>query len=65
MQQAADSSREKVRMKGGQSRKVGSRESQREGVKERGEEGKGRLEGWGFSRAEIFSDEVKVAEGGE
>ena len=34
---AADSSREKVRMKGGQSREVGSKESQREGVEERRE----------------------------
>ncbi len=56
---AADASREKVRMKGGESREVGSRESQREGMKEgrderakRGE-GKERLEGWDFSRAEI------------
>ncbi len=32
---AAESSRETVRMKGGQSREVGSRESQREGVDER------------------------------
>ncbi len=32
---AADSSREKVRMKGGQSREVGSRVSQREGADER------------------------------
>ncbi len=34
---AADLSRETVRMKGGQSREVGSRESQREGVDERKE----------------------------
>ena len=34
---AADSSREKVRMKGGQSREVGSKESHREGVEERRE----------------------------
>ncbi len=34
---AADSSRVKVRMKGGQSREVGSRESHREGVEERRE----------------------------
>ncbi len=34
---ATDSSRETVRMKGGQSREVGSRESQREGVGERRE----------------------------
>jgi hypothetical protein len=32
---AAESSREPVRIKGGQSREVGSRESQREGVDER------------------------------
>ena len=32
---AAESSRETVRIKGGQSREVGSRESQREGVDER------------------------------
>ena len=32
---AAESSRETVRMKGGQSREVGSKESQREGVAER------------------------------
>ncbi len=32
-----DSSREKVRMKGGQSREVGSKESHREGVEERRE----------------------------
>ncbi len=32
---AADSSREKVRMKGEQSREVGSKESQREGMEER------------------------------
>ena len=32
---AAESSRETVRMKGGQSREVGSKESQREGVSER------------------------------
>ncbi len=34
---ATDASREKVRMKGGQSREVGTRESQREGVEERRE----------------------------
>ncbi len=34
---ATDSSREKVRMKGGQSREVGSKESHREGVEERRE----------------------------
>jgi hypothetical protein len=32
---AADSSRETVRMKGGKSREVGSKESQREGMDER------------------------------
>jgi hypothetical protein len=37
MSDAADSSREKVQMKGGQSREVGSKESQREGVEERRE----------------------------
>ncbi len=43
---AADSSREKIRIKGGQSREVevGSRESQREGVEER-REARAR-EGW-------------------
>ncbi len=41
---AADSSRKKVRIKGGQSREVGSRESQREGVEER-REARAR-EGW-------------------
>ena len=41
---AAASSREKVRMKGGQSREVGSRESQREGVEERREASA--REGW-------------------
>ncbi len=35
--EAAKSSRETVRMKGGQSKEVGSRESQREGVEERRE----------------------------
>ena len=35
--EAAESSRETVRMKGGQSREVGSRESQSEGVEERRE----------------------------
>ncbi len=34
---AAESSRETVRMKGGQSKEVGSRESQSEGVEERRE----------------------------
>ncbi len=36
---AADSSRETVRMKGGQSREVGSKESQRDGVDERRDAG--------------------------
>ena len=56
---AAASSREKVRTKGGQSREV---PDGRGGRAKRGE-GKGGLEGWGFSRAEIFADEVKVTEG--
>ncbi len=34
---AADSSRETVRMKGGQSRELGSKDSQKEGVEERRE----------------------------
>ena len=42
--EAAESSRETVRMKGGQSREVGSRESQREGVDERREASA--REGW-------------------
>jgi hypothetical protein len=53
----ADSSREKVRMKGGQSREVGSR-----GKGWKNDEWRG--QGWGFGRAEIFADEVEVAEGG-
>ncbi len=59
---AADSSREIVRMKGVQSREVGSRESQREVVDERREanECKGRLERGDFGVAEIFSNKVKV-----
>jgi hypothetical protein len=60
---AADSLRETVRMKGEQPGEVGFRESQREGVEERRGECKGRLKGWGFGRAEIFADEVEVAEG--
>ncbi len=62
---AADSSRGTVRMKGGQSREVGSRESQREGVEERREARAREGWKWGFSRAEIFSDEVKVTERSE
>ena len=39
-------------MKGGQSREVGSKDSQREGVEER-REGRARgLEGWGFKVAD-------------
>jgi hypothetical protein len=41
---AADSSQETVRMKGGQSREVGSREPQREGVDEQREASA--REGW-------------------
>jgi hypothetical protein len=49
-------------MKGGQSREVGSRESQREGVDERNKRGecKGRLIR-GFGGAESFAKKVKVA----
>jgi hypothetical protein len=63
---AADSSREKVRMKGGQSREVGSKESQREGVDER-RDARAR-DGWkggGGGGAEVFADKVKVSERGE
>jgi len=42
--EAAESSRETVRMKGGQSKEVGSRESQRDGVDERREASA--REGW-------------------
>ncbi len=42
--EAAKSSRETVRMKGGQSKEVGSRKSQREGVDERREASA--REGW-------------------
>ena len=61
---AAESSRETVRIKGGQSREVGSRESQREGVDERRDasEGKGGLKRWGFGGTEVFADKVKVTE---
>ncbi len=54
-------------MKGGQSREVGSRESQRDGVEEhtKGGECEGGLEGWGFGGAQGFPDYVKVAKGGE
>ncbi len=66
---AAESSRETVRMKGGQSREVGSKESQREGVDERRDasarEGKGGLKRWGFGGAEVFANKVKVTESGE
>ncbi len=53
-------------MKEGQSREVGSKESQREGVDERREASaiKGRLIRGGFGGAEIFSNKVKVTERG-
>ncbi len=44
-------------MKGGQSREVGSKDSQREGVQKRGE-CKGRLIRGGFGGAESFSYKV-------
>ena len=50
-------------MKGGQSREVGSKDSQREGVEERRGECKGRLIRGGFGGAEMFAYSVKVAEG--
>ncbi len=51
-------------MKGGQSREVGSKESQREWVSER-RDARTR-DGWkgGFGGAEVFPDKVKVAERG-
>ncbi len=62
---AAGLSRETVRIKGGQSREVGSRESQREGVGSERCEGKGGLKGlWGFGGAEAFADKVKVTNSG-
>ncbi len=47
-------------MKGVQSREVGSKESQREGVNER-REASARIRG-GFGGAEILSNKVKVTE---
>ncbi len=54
-------------MNGGQSKEVGSRESQREGVEERREvsECEGGLEGWGFGGAQVFSNYVQVTKGSE
>ncbi len=49
--EAAESSRETVRMKGGQSKEVGSRESQRKGVEER-RDARAR-EGW---RGEVWEE---------
>ncbi len=50
--EAAESSRETVRMKGGQSKEVGSRESQREGWKNEGTRGRGKVFGVvGFGRS--------------
>ncbi len=64
---AADSSREKVRMKVGQSREVRSKESQREGMYERREASasKGMLIRGGFGGAEMFSNKVKVTKSDE
>jgi hypothetical protein len=47
-------------MKGGQSKEVGSRESQREGVEERRDARarEGYLEWWGLGGAEFFSNYV-------
>ncbi len=49
-------------MKGGQSREVGSRVSQRDGAEERRDAraNKGGLEGWGFGGAKVSSDKVMV-----
>ncbi len=54
-------------MKGGQSKDVGSRESQRDRVElgtKRGE-CEGGLEGWGFGGAQVFSNYVEVTKGSE